>query len=122
MDRAMLITLIRSKLESDRSRWARKKKEARREKEEGWVPPRRCVGWVTEEEANKERELLQKMRPEHIERRQAVVRERKVFLQMVWEQQMKDPWGRHLERELEREERWGQSARVHEGLVVPPSP
>ena len=122
MDRAMLITLIRSNLESDRSRLAEKKEEARREKEEGWVPPRRCVGWVTEEEANKEKEQLQRMRPEHIARRKVEVCTREETLQKVWEQQMRDPWGRRLEREMEREERYGSSARVHEGLVVPPSP
>ena len=44
--------------------------------EEGWAPNRRCVEWVTEEVANAETEMLQRMRPEHIERRQAVVLER----------------------------------------------
>ena len=72
--------------------------------------------------ANAETEMLQRMRPEHIARRQVCVWAREEMLQKVWEQQMRDPWGRRLEREMEREERYGSSARVREGLAVPPSP
>ena len=103
MDRALLITLIRSNLESDRSRLAEKKEEGRREKEEGWVPPRRCVGWVTEEEANKERELLQKMRPEHIRTLEEIVRHREEWLQKKMEEHLGDPWTQKAleERQME---------------------
>ena len=124
MDRMRLITTILENLECDRGRL----KETEEEQilgEEGWVPmrlERRCVGWVTEEEANKETDMLQRMRPEHIARRKVEVCTREETLQKVWEQQMRDPWGRHLEREMEREERYGSSARVREGLAVPPSP
>ena len=124
MDRMRLITTILENLECDRGRL----KETEEEQilgEEGWVPmrlERRCVGWVTEEEANKETDMLQRMRPEHIARRKVEVCTREETLQKVWEQQMRDPWGRRLEREMKRGERYGSSARVREGLAVPPSP
>ena len=120
MDRMRLITTILENLECDRGRLKEKEEELILS-EEGWAPNRRCVGWVTEEVANAETEMLQRMRPEHIARRQALVRKREELLQKVWEQQVRDPWGRHLEREMKREER-GHRDRVREGLAVPPSP
>ena len=91
MDRARLITLVMSNLEGDRRRLAEKEEEARREKEVGWVPPRRCVGWVTEEEANKEKEQLHRMRPEHIRIREEMVRHREELLRKKKEEHLGDP-------------------------------
>jgi len=92
MDRVMVIELIRSNLEKDRSRLAEKKEEARREKEEGWEPPRRCVGWVTEEEANKDVDGRQRMRPEHIRTLEGVVSYREELLKTKMQEHFDDPF------------------------------
>ena len=105
MDRALLSTLIRSTLESDRSRLAEKKEETRREKEEGWVPPRRCVGWVTEEEANMDMAARQRMRPEHIRTLEGVVSYREELLKTKMQEHFDDPF-----IQKEREENIARSA------------